>query len=361
MATTFQGLAALTPEKWSDLEKISFTVKPLDAHDVDIKIEACGICSSDIHNLKAEWKEKKRQDYIYPMVVGHEIVGKVVKIGSSVNSLKVGDRVGVGAQSYSCLECHECTGNNEPYCKKKVMTYNGRYADGSPSYGGYASHSRVHEHFVFKIPDNLDLALTAPMLCAGITVYSPLVRNGAGPGKKVGIIGLGGLGHFGVLFAKALGAEVYVFSRNDKKKADALALGADHYIATEDPESFTKHSRELDLIIGTANSSKGYNLGLYLSTLVVNGKYISVGLPADGNFEISTRTFISNACLMGSSLLGSRKEMEEMLKLASEKNIKGWVEKVSINKDNAKKALIKASDSDVRYRFTFVDYEKEFQ
>lgn len=356
--TSFEGLAALSSEKWSDLEKINFTPKPFADHDVDLKIEACGICSSDIHNLKSEWKEKPT--YIYPMIVGHEIVGTVVNVGSQVTSLKIGDRVGVGAQSFACLSCHDCHSDNEQYCPKSVGTYNSKYADGSVSYGGYASHARVHEHFVFKIPDSLASSTVAPMLCAGITVYSPLVRNGAGPGKKVGIIGIGGLGHFAIQFAKALGAEVYVFSRTNSKKEDALKLGADHYIATSEPDAFTANARKLNLIIATANSAKGYDFGGYLSTLVVGGQYVAVGLPADGKFEVTTRTFMRNACSMSSSLLGSRKEILEMLQLASEKDIKAWVEEVPINKENAKKALTRAANSDVRYRFTFVDYDKEF-
>lgn len=200
----------------------------------------------------------------YPCCVGHEIVGIAVRVGSKAEGgIKVGDRVGVGAQSESCLgrkgDCEECANGNEPYCGTHMAgTYNGKYMNGGNSYGGYALYNRAPSHFVIKIPDAISSAEAAPMLCGGITTYSPLRYNGCGPGKKVGIIGVGGLGHFGIMFAKALGADkVVAISRKDNKKEDALKLGADEYIATDDdPEWATHHARSLDLIVSTVSSSK---------------------------------------------------------------------------------------------------------
>ncbi|ODV63156.1 NAD(P)-dependent alcohol dehydrogenase [Ascoidea rubescens DSM 1968] len=351
------GLTQKEPENWSTLSKIEFLPKTFDVNDIDIKIEACGLCASDIHTLKADWSK----NYFYPLVVGHEVIGKVTKVGSNVKTLKVGDRVGVGAQAFSCLDCELCKSDNEPYCPKSVFTYNSRYPDGRNGFGGYASDIRVHEHFAFKIPDNLPSESTAPMLCAGITVFSPLVRAKVGPGSKVGIIGIGGLGHFGILFAKALGAEVYAFSRNDSKKEDCLALGVDHYIATgNDPNWFEPYQYKLDLIVCTANSTENFNLSSYLATLTIGGKFVNVGLPTQGNFDINARSFMKNACFMGASLLGSRKEIEYMLQLASENNIHGWVETIPISIENCKKALERTDKNDIRFRFTFVDYDKAF-
>lgn len=357
--TSFVGLAAKSPSTWSSLEKIEFTPKPVGPHDVDVKIEACGICSLDLHTLKAEWAGPSGVDY--PVIAGHEIVGRVTLVGPEVTLLKVGDRVGIGAQVFSCLKCPECGANNEQHCTKAVLTYNSSYEDGSKAWGGYALGIRAHEHFCFPIPDGISLVNAAPMFCAGLTVYSPLVRNGCTKGSKVGVIGLGGLGHYAVLWAKALGAEVTVFSRTDAKKEDALKMGADHFVATQDGKpAFERIARSLDLIIGTANLTKNFNLGDYLLTLKVNGKYVSVGLPADGKFEVSTLTFLRNACFFGSSFLGTRKEALDMLKLAEEKNIQSWVEEIPINEENAKKALERMEANDVKYRFVFTEYEKAF-
>lgn len=199
------------------------------------------------------------------------------------------------------------------------------------------------------------------MLCAGLTAYSPLVRNGAGPGKKVGIVGLGGIGHFGLLFAKALGAETYVISRSRKKEADALAMGADGYLATADGENWNEgHIMTFDLIINTASSNEGFNLGAYLKLLDVHGRWISVGLPEGEGQMVKTQDFLMNGCLIGGSHLGSRKETLAMLKLAAEKGVKSWVEEIDISEGGLKEALLRLHANEVRYRFTLVGYEKAF-
>lgn len=265
--------------KWQE-----FTPKEWEETDVDIKISHCGICGSDLHTLRSGWVSSASISYHtiplpfslfllltiifqrptnYPCCVGHEIVGTAIRVGSQVKGISVGDRVGVGAQSDSCQgrqgDCEECAMGSEQYCSKKFTgTYNSTHQNGDKSYGGYGLYNRVPGHFAIKIPDAISSAEAAPMLCGGVTLYSPLKHNGCGPGKRVGIIGVGGLGHFGVLFAKAMGADkVVAISRKMNKSEDSLKMGADLYIATEDePDWATKYSRSLDLIVSTVSSTK---------------------------------------------------------------------------------------------------------
>lgn len=213
---------------------------------------------------------------------------------------------------------------------------------------------------VFPIPDGLATEKAAPMLCAGLTAYSPLVRNGCGPGKKVGIVGMGGIGHFGLMFAKALGAEVWAISRSHAKEADALKMGADGFIATADKDWNEPHIMTFDLIINTASGSEGFDLDRYLSLLDVHGRWVSVGLPEGSGVEVKAQTFLKNGCLFGASHLGSRKEVLAMLKLAVEKGVSSWVETIPISAEGLKTALTRLHNNDVRYRFTMVDYDKCF-
>jgi len=353
---TFTGFQVNDSKTWTEFHKNEYTPKPFGDYDVDIKIQACGICGSDVHTISGGWGDQK-----FPLCVGHEIVGEALRVGPKVTLIKPGQRVGVGAQSYSCLNCRQCANDNETYCLHQLDTYGAVWPDtGIVSQGGYASHIRTHEHWVFPIPKALSSNQAAPMLCAGLTVFSPLVRNGCGPGKKVGIVGLGGIGHFGVLFAKALGAETWAISRSHAKEADAMKMGADGFIATADKDWEKDHVMTFDLIINSANSNEGFDLGKYLSLLDVHGRWVSVGLPEGAGTEIKNADFISNGCLIGASHLGSRKEVLAMLDLAAEKGIKSWVEEVQIGAKELSEAVQKLKKNDVRYRFTLTGYDKVF-
>jgi D-arabinose 1-dehydrogenase-like Zn-dependent alcohol dehydrogenase len=276
-----------------------------------------------------------------------------------VKHIKVGDRVGVGAQSESCVgrkgKCNECATSNEPYCTKHFTgTYNGVFMNGGKSYGGYALYNRSPAHFVIKIPDAIPSAHAAPMLCGGVTVYSPLKHYGCGPGKTVGIIGIGGLGHFGVLFAKALGADrVVAISRKSDKRADALKLGADEYVATaEDTEWMANNKRSLDLIVCTVSSSK-MPINDYVSLLKVDGTMIQVGAPEDGALTIPAFTLIANRVKLGGSLIGSPDTIREMLELAAEKGVKPWVEERPMK--DANQAIKDMDAGNARYRYVLVN------
>lgn len=224
----------------------------------------------------------------------------------------------------------------------------------------YVRREDADEHRVFPIPEGLTTVKAAPMLCAGLTAYSPLVRNGAGPGKKIGIVGLGGIGHFGLLFSKALGAETWVISRTHSKEADAMKMGADGFLATKDADWNKEHIMTFDLIICTASSTEGLDLKQYLRLLDVHGKFVSVGLPEEGGVEVKAQTFLENGCLIGASHLGSRKEVLAMLDLAVEKGVDSWVEEVQIGKEGLKSALTRLHGNDVKYRFTLTGYEEVF-
>lgn len=288
-------------------------------------------------------------------VVGHEIVGKAVRVGNNVKHIQLGDRVGVGAQGRSCLEadCVECSHGLENHCARgNVNTYDGVYPKGEgKSHGGYATHNRTNGHFVFKIPDELDSAHAAPMLCAGITMYSPLKQNGCGPGKTVGIIGVGGLGHFGVLFAKALGADTVVaVSRKADKKDDALKLGADKYIATDDDKDWSNtNARTLDLIVCTVSSER-MPLTQYLGLLKVGGTFTQVGAPDGGNLPpVNAFTLIIGGIKIGGSAIGAPWELREMLQLAADKKIKPWIQKWPLKDANA--AVVDMGAGKARYRY----------
>ncbi|KAH6885363.1 zinc-binding dehydrogenase [Thelonectria olida] len=332
----------------------TFEPKTWEEDDVDIQITHCGICGSDLHTLRSGWGETP-----YPCCVGHEIVGKAVRVGENVKNIKVGDRVGVGAQARSCLEpdCYECSIGRPNYCARaNVGTYASVYPKGEgKSYGGYSDYNRTNANFVIKIPDGVDSADAAPMMCGGVTVYSPLKRNGCGPGKKVGIVGVGGLGHFGVLFAKALGADKVVgISRKASKRDDVLALGADEYIATDDDEDWDKkHARSLDLIISTVSSAKMPLTG-YLTLLKIDGTLIQVGAPDGGNLPpVNAFNLLGGGVKIGGSGIGSPDEIREMLELVVEKNVKPWVEKRPLQ--DANQAIVDLEEGKPRYRYVLVN------
>ncbi|KAG9792318.1 NADPH-dependent medium chain alcohol dehydrogenase, partial [Aureobasidium melanogenum] len=354
-----EGFQVDSAETWTTFHKRHFQLKPFGDYDVDIKVLACGVCGSDIHTISGGWGAQH-----YPLAVGHEIIGTAIRTGPKVTLIKEGDRVGVGAQSFSCGTCKQCRNDNETYCPNLMIdTYGAKWPEeygGVISQGGYASHIRTHEHWVFPIPAELETSVAAPMLCAGLTAYSPLVRNGCGPGRKVGIIGLGGIGHLAICFSKALGAETWAISRSRAKMEDARKLGADGYIATEEKDWEKPHRFSFDLILNCANSSRGFDLARYLSLMDVHGRFINVGLPEEAGQEIKAQDLLSNGVLIGASHLGSRKEVLAMLELAAAKNIKSWVEEIEISEKGLEKAVTRLKANDVKYRFTLVGYEKAF-
>ena len=334
-----------------------FQLKPFEDYDVDIEIDACGVCGSDVHTVTGGWGKQN-----FPLCVGHEIVGRAVRVGPKVSLIKVGQRVGVGAQVFSCGECKQCREDNETYCQVSLInTYGSKWPDtGVISQGGFASHIRSHEFWVFPIPDALDTKSVAPMLCAGITAYSPLVRHGAGKGKKVGIVGIGGIGHFGIMFAKALGSEVWAISRSRSKEAEARALGADGFIATSEQDWEAPHRCTFDLIVNCANSSSGFDLAKYLSLMDVHGRWISVGMPEEEGQVIKAQNLVSNGVLIGASHLGSRKEMLDMLNLAATHKLESMVEELKLGEEGLTEAVTRLKKGDVRYRFTITGYREIF-
>lgn len=312
-------------------------------NDVFIDIKFCGICHSDIHQARNEWGNS-----IYPMVPGHEIAGVVSKVGNKVTRFKAGDRVGVGCMVDSCKECHSCHDGLENYCERKsVLTYNDLELDGkTPTFGGYSKNITVNERFVLHIPDNLPLEKAAPLLCAGITTYSPLKHWNAGPGKSVGVAGLGGLGHMAVKIAHALGAEVSVISRSHSKEADAKSMGATGFIATADAGALENAKDKFDLIINTVSSASDINA--YLDMLKRDGVMVLVGAPGE-NLPVNPFSLIPKRRSLAGSAIGGLPETQEMLDFCGKHNISSDVEIISIDKVN--EAYERMLKSDVRYRF----------
>ncbi|CAE6469103.1 unnamed protein product [Rhizoctonia solani] len=348
-STVFKGYGISDPKEWSDFKLVDIKPKTWDEEDIDVAVTYCGICGSDLHTITGGWGNIKE----LPLVVGHEIAGVAVRVGSIAaqkSGIKVGDHVGVGPRCNACGYCGPCTSDNENYCfNGPVDTYNDYHTDGTLSQGGYSTAVRANHQYVFPIPDGLALEDAASMMCAGLTMYSPLVRNGAGPGKKVGIVGLGGLGHFGVLFAKALGSEVYVFSHSARKQQDALKMGADHFVVSQDKESFTRLRATLDLIVSTVDVVDTFPLVDYLGLLVPEGALINVGAPDTKLPQISAFDLLRNGCKLGGSAIGSKKQAVEMLELAAKANIKPWIDVFPMSK--IKEAIESMRAGNAKYRF----------
>lgn len=310
--------------------------------DIVIDISYCGICHTDIHQVGDEWGGST-----FPMVPGHEITGIVSQVGPKVTRYKIGDRVGVGCFVNSCRKCEPCRKNLEQYCEEGMTTtYNGIERDGTPTQGGYSNKIVVDENYVLKIPDNLSLDKTAPLLCAGITLYSPLKHWKAGTGKKVAIIGLGGIGHMGVKIAHALGAEVTVLSHSLKKQEDGKKLGADYFYSTSDPETFEKLKGYFDLIINTVSAELDWNQ--YLELLALDGTMVVVGIP-EKQTPVGSFPLVAGRRSLAGSLIGGIKETQEMLDFCSSNNITSEIELIPIQKVN--EAYKRVLNSDVRYRF----------
>jgi uncharacterized zinc-type alcohol dehydrogenase-like protein len=338
--TTVAAYAAPAPK--APLERTTIERREVREFDVLIDIEFAGICHSDIHQAREGWGEA-----IFPMVPGHEIAGVVSEVGPGVTKFAVGDRVGVGCMVDSCRECENCKAGHEQYCVEgNIQTYNAVGRDGEPTYGGYSQKVVVDENFVVRVPDGLSLDVAAPLLCAGITLYSPLKRFGAGPGKKVAIVGLGGLGHMGVKIAHALGAEVTVLSQSLRKQEDGLRLGADHYYATSDPKTFEELSGTFDLIVSTVSAPLDFNA--YLALLKPEGTLANVGAPEEP-IALNLFSVIGGGKSLAGSMIGGIPQTQEMLDFCAEHGLGAEIE--LIRGDQINEAYERVLASDVRYRF----------
>ncbi|MFF5495093.1 NAD(P)-dependent alcohol dehydrogenase [Streptomyces aquilus] len=338
--TTVAAYAA--PAAKAPLERTTIERRPVGEFDVLIDVKFAGICHSDIHQAREGWGEA-----IFPMVPGHEIAGVVSEVGPGVTKYAVGDRVGVGCLVDSCRECDNCKAGLEQYCTGgAVGTYNAVGKDGEPTYGGYSEKIVVDENFVVRIPDGLSLDEAAPLLCAGITTYSPLKHWNAGPGKKVAILGMGGLGHMGVKIAHALGAEVTVLSQSLRKKDDGLKLGADHYYATSDENTFKELKGTFDLILSTVSAP--LNLDAYLSLLRTDGAFVNVGAPEEP-VKLNLFSVIGGRKTLAGSGIGGIQETQEMLDFCAEHGFGAEIELISASEIN--EAYERVLASDVRYRF----------
>jgi alcohol dehydrogenase (NADP+) len=310
-------------------------------NDVLVAIEYAGICHSDIHTVSGEWGPQP-----YPLTPGHEIVGLVAEVGAAVTQHRVGDRVGVGCMVGSCGECTNCTRGEQQFCLRgTVFTYGAQDRDGTVTQGGYSTHVVVDAGFVLSVPQGLDPAQAAPLMCAGVTTYNPLRHWGAGPGTQVAVVGLGGLGHVAVKLAHAMGAEVSVLSQSLKKQEDGLRLGADHYYATSDPDTFTELAGRFDIIINTVSADLDANA--YLALLDLHGAMVNVGVapgptPVDGSLLAGHRSFTG-------SLIGGIAITQEMLDFCAEHGIGAEVEVIPADRIN--EAYQRVLASDVRYRF----------
>ncbi|KAL8665673.1 MAG: hypothetical protein Q9168_007641 [Polycauliona sp. 1 TL-2023] len=337
----------------SKLKYGAFEPKVWDEEDMDIEVECCGVCASDGHVLRSGWGQT-----LYPCLVGHEIIGTAVRIGSHARpGIKIGDRVGVGPQGYTCRQktCHPCSTHQENYCPRRVGTYADLYPnDKGISHGGFADRCRHNSYSVFSIPEELDSASAAVMLCAGSTVYEPLKEWGAGEGTKVGVIGLGGLGHLGVLFAKAMGCErVVAFSRKGDKATDALALGADAYTATSEEEGWEeKYAGSLDLIICTVSDPR-MPLSGYLGLLRPKGRFCQVGIPEEPMQGLDAMALVLNGTSISFSDSASPGNIREMLALAARKGIKAWTQKRPMEEVN--EALKEMEEGKARFRIVLVN------
>ena len=336
-----KGLAAL--KAGGPLTSYEFERRSVGSQDVAFKITYAGICHSDIHQVKEEWGPA-----LFPMVPGHEIVGIVTEIGSDVRKFSVGDRIGVGVFIDSCRECEPCRNGLQQYCDNGMTgTYNGYERDGKTiALGGYSSGFVINEDYALRIPENLDMSGVAPLLCAGITLYSPIKYFKVGPGMKVAVMGLGGLGHMGVKFAAAMGAEVEVLSHSESKRNDGLAMGAKEFHVIKDPRELKILRRRYDLILNTVSAQLDINS--YLDTLKINGTMAIIGLP-DSPYSVRAGALLDGRKSMTGSMIGGIPEIQEMLDFAGKKSIVSDVE--VINADYVNKAYERTIASDVKYRF----------
>ena len=340
MTTTARAYAA--PSATDPLIPTTIERRDVGAKDVLIEIAYAGVCHSDIHTVRGEWGP-----IAYPQVVGHEIVGVVTEVGADVTRHRVGDRVGVGCMVNSCRECVNCLAGMENYCLKgNTQTYASVDRDGTVTQGGYSTHVVVVEDFVLKVPEAIPYEAAAPLLCAGITTYSPLAHWNAGPGKKVAVVGMGGLGHMAVKIAHAMGAEVTVLSQTLSKREDGLRFGADHYYATSDSATFDTLANEFDLIVNTVSAP--VDLQQYLALLRLDGTVVNVGAPAEP-LPVSVFALMGNRRSYAASGIGSIAETQEMLDFCARHGIAPEIELIDAASVND--AYERVLRSDVRYRF----------
>jgi uncharacterized zinc-type alcohol dehydrogenase-like protein len=336
-----KGYAVLSAS--APLEPFTFERRELGSNDVALDIHYAGICHSDIHQAREEWGPA-----IFPMVPGHEIAGIVTAVGANVTKFKIGDRIGVGVFVDSCRKCGPCLAGLQQYCDEGMTgTYNGYERDGKTvAMGGYSDKFVIDEKYAVTIPANLDLSGVAPLLCAGITLYSPLRNWKAQKGKKVGVIGLGGLGHMGTKFAVALGADVTVFSHSPAKEADAKAMGAHHFISTN-AEGWSKNlASDYDLILNTVSAD--IDVELYLNLLQLDGTLVLIGLPGKP-YSVNAGTLLGKRRSLAGSMIGGMPELQEMLDFCGEHNIVSDVEVIEPSYIN--EAYERTVKSDVKYRF----------
>jgi uncharacterized zinc-type alcohol dehydrogenase-like protein len=334
--------AYAAPAAGQPLAPTTIERRDVGPNDILIEIQYAGICHSDIHTVNGDWGPQP-----FPVVPGHEIVGVVAEVGSDVARHRAGDRVGVGCMVNSCGHCTNCRNGDEQYCLDgMVPTYAGTDRDGSITQGGYSTHVVVDADFVLTVPDGIEPAAAAPLLCAGITTYAPLRRWSAGPGKKVAVVGLGGLGHMAVKLAHALGAEVTVLSQTLKKQEDGLRLGADDYYATSDPGTFEELAGRFDLIVNTVSTS--IDVDAYLGLLAVDGTLVNVGAPAEP-LSLNVFSLIGARRSYAGSMIGGIALTQEMLDFCAEHGIGAEVEVIA--GDQVNEAYERVLASDVRYRF----------
>ncbi len=328
----------------SPLAPFSYEPRQLRDHDVQIEIEFCGVCHSDLHQARNEWRNS-----IFPMVPGHEIVGRVTAVGAKTHKFSIGDLVGVGCMVDSCRHCESCEEGVEQYCEEGfTATYNARdRVDDQITFGGYATGVVVHEDFVLKVPEHLDLKGVAPLLCAGITTYSPLKHWKVGPGMKVGIVGLGGLGHMGVKLAHAMGAKVVLFTTSASKIADGKRLGADEVVVSKDPQQMEAHTHSFDFILNTVAAT--HDLTPFINLLKRDGNMTLVGVPEHNHPAPDIASLIFKRRSVSGSLIGGIAETQEMLDFCGQHNIISDIELIDIAQIN--EAYERMLKSDVKYRF----------
>ncbi|KAE8251585.1 hypothetical protein A4X13_0g3931 [Tilletia indica] len=329
-----------------------YTPPKLTPDSVTIKIECCGICASDLHTISSGWGPAK-----YPIVTGHEIVGTVVELGDNVKNFKIGQRVGVGAQGDSCHDCESCNTGYEPYCHGGIVgTYNGIYKDGSgQSQGGYALYNRSKSGFVIPIPEGVPSHVAAPLCCGGITAFSPLYDNDCGKEgvKRVGVVSLGGIGHFAVVFAKALGAEkIVVISHSDSKKELAHKLGATDFVTTDKKDFWKEHAKSLDLIVVTGNN-EDMPIDGFVKMLRHGGKSVHIGLPEKPVMPTPIGALVSSGAFVGGSAIGGPKRIREMLELVAEKKLDFLIETRPMSEAN--QAVVDTHAGKPRFRYVLVN------